>query len=148
MNGYLIDKSVLSAFGPGKPLPQAHIRSWFERQSEHLFLSVITVIEIEAGIRKLYRTGATRKADQLTQWFRSILDLYSDRILAVDVFVAEKAGEMTDAIRANGHAPGLADIAIAATASVRELTVLTRNTRHFQPIGIVCFDPFEGVLPE
>ena len=50
---------------------------------------------------------------------------------------------MTDAARAAGHTPGLADIAIAATAASRGLTVLTRNVRHFAPLGTRAINPFE-----
>lgn len=42
-----------------------------------------------------------------------------------------------------GQAPGLADLAIAATALSNGLTVLTRNLRHFSPLGVAAFDPYE-----
>ena len=45
--------------------------------------------------------------------------------------------------RAAGHTPGFADVAIAATAGSRGLTILTRNLRHFVPLGIEAADPFE-----
>jgi len=49
--------------------------------------------------------------------------------------------------RARAYAPGFEDIAIAATAAVRGLTVLTANLRHFEPLGVPCLDPFEK-LPD
>ena len=52
-----------------------------------------------------------------------------------------------DRARANGHGSGFADIAIAATADVHDLTVLTRNLRHFAPLDIPAHDPFR-TLPD
>ena len=48
-----------------------------------------------------------------------------------------------DRVRATGRAPGFADMAIAATAASRSLTVLTRNLRHFAPLGAPAIDPFD-----
>lgn len=48
-----------------------------------------------------------------------------------------------DKAREAGHSPGFADVAIAATAESQGLTVLTRNLRHFAPIGIAAIDPFQ-----
>jgi toxin FitB len=143
VNGYLLDTNIVSAFAPGKQLVSPKITSWFEQQTERLFLSVVSVIEIEAGIRKLWRTGARHRADDLRQWFGRILGVYGDRVIPLDTDIGRAAGAMTDSLRVAGCNPGLADIAIAATAEVRGLTVLTRNTRHFVPIGVPVLDPFE-----
>jgi predicted nucleic acid-binding protein len=51
---------------------------------------------------------------------------------------------MADAATAAGRHPGLADIVIAATAKRRELTVLTRNLKHFVPLDVACTDPFKA----
>ena len=53
------------------------------------------------------------------------------------------AGAVSDLARRKGLAPGFADIVIAATARSRGLTVLTRNTRHFAPLGLPTINPFE-----
>ena len=47
--------------------------------------------------------------------------------------------------RGQGQAPGFADIIIAATASRHQLTILTRNMRHFEPLGVPALNPFEGL---
>jgi predicted nucleic acid-binding protein len=143
VTGYLLDTNIVSAFAPGKQLASPRIASWFERQADHLFLSVVSVIEIEAGVCKLRRTGAGRRADDLWQWFGQILDVYGDRVIPLDTEIGRTAGAMADSVRAAGYNPGLADITIAATADVRRLTVLTRNTKHFAPIRVPVLDPFE-----
>jgi predicted nucleic acid-binding protein len=117
-----------------------------DRNSAYLYLSVITVAEIEDGIAKAGRTGATRKADQLAAWLETLLHLYSARILPLDVAVARRLGALTDQARAAGCAPGLADLAIAATAASRGYTILTRNLRHFRALDVPSHDPF-GSLP-
>jgi len=50
---------------------------------------------------------------------------------------------LSDLARSRGHAPGFADIIIAATARQHDLTILTRNKRHFAPIDAVIIDPFD-----
>lgn len=143
MTGYVLDTNIVSGFAPGKQLASPKIAAWFERQTDRLFLSVVSVIEIEAGICKLRRAGAYRRADDLWQWFGRILSVYGDRVIPLDTDIGRTAGAMTDTVRAAGYSPALSDIAIAATAEVRGLTVLTRNTRHFAPTGVPMLDPFE-----
>jgi predicted nucleic acid-binding protein len=54
---------------------------------------------------------------------------------------------LSDLARSRGTAPGFADIVIAATALSRGLTLLTRNTRHFEPLGLSMLNPFERLPP-
>ena len=60
---------------------------------------------------------------------------------------AEIAGVLTDLARSRGHSPGFADIAIAATARRHNLTILTRNERHFITMDMAIVDPFRKPLP-
>ena len=71
----------------------------------------------------------------------------ADCVLPFDIGAARIAGALTDRARAAGHAPGFADIAIAATAVNRDPTVLTRNLRHFEPLAVPARDPFRGLPP-
>jgi predicted nucleic acid-binding protein len=113
--------------------------------SAELFLSVVTVAEIESGIAKSAREGATRKAADLRDWLALLLHLYAERVLAFDIATAEHAGGLADFARAKGQAPGFADIVIAATARRHGLTILSRNLRHFAPLGVPVIDPFEAL---
>jgi predicted nucleic acid-binding protein len=106
-------------------------------------LSAVTVAEVAEGIAKARREGATRKAAGLSAWLDSVLHLYRDRILAFDVAVARIAGALSDAAQCQGQAPRFADTVIAATARQHGLTILTRNIRHFEPLGVAAFDPFK-----
>ncbi len=115
------------------------------RNSAGLYLSVITVAEIEDGIAKCRRTGAQRRADRLSEWLETLLHLYTSRVLPIDLEVGRRLGRLADRARGLGHAPGLADLAIAATAELHGYAVLTRNRRHFVPVGVVALDPFEAL---
>jgi toxin FitB len=116
-----------------------------ETNTDALHLSVVTIAEIEAGIAKSLRDNAARKASRLTDWLETVLHLYADRVLPIDIAVARLAGALSDRERSLGIAPGFADIAIAATASLHGLTLLTRSLRDFTPLGVVALDPFAAV---
>lgn len=136
---------MLSISAPTKAVTRHELQGWLIRASERLFLSMITVAEIEKGIAAARRTGATTKADRLSLWLATVEHLYGDRLLPFDRDVARKAGPMLDAAR--GFGMGFADIAIAATAEAHGLTVLTANERHFRPLGIAWLNPLDALPP-
>lgn len=138
---YLVDTDVISAGAPSRLAP-AELVAWMDAHSEMLFLSAVTVTEIEDGIAKLRREGATRKGAALTAWLEAMLHLYERHVIPFDAPTARIAGALSDRARGQGQAPGLADIIIAATALHRGLTILSRNTRHFVPLGVPVIDPF------
>jgi toxin FitB len=111
------------------------------KHSNELFISAVTIAEIEAGIARADRVGATTKAERLRRWLSALQHFYSDRILAFGIAEAREAGVMMD--RARAHEPGFEDIAIAATAAVRGFTVLTANERHFAPLGVPLANPLK-----
>ncbi len=140
---YLVDTNVLSAGAPGRAERSAELVEWMDVHSDVLFLSAVTVAEIFDGIAKLKRTGSASRAAILGDWLELVLHLYGERVLPFDVSAARLAGELTDKARVAGHSPGFADVAIAATAASHGMTILTRNLRHFTPLGIPAIDPFE-----
>ena len=143
---YLVDTNVISAGAPSRLAP-SELVAWMEAHSTLLFLSAVTVAEIEDGIVKLRREGPTRKSDDLAAWLETVLHLYGDRILAFDTPAARIAGALSDKARGRGQAPGFADIIIAATAQHHSLTILSRNLRHFTPLGVPVLDPFAASPP-
>ena len=100
---------------PARPAPPALVE-WLDAHSAALFLSAVTVAEIEDGIAKLRREGARRRSADLAAWLETVMHLYGDRILAFDAATARIAGSISDRARGQGQAPGFADIIIAATA--------------------------------
>jgi predicted nucleic acid-binding protein len=93
---YLVDTNVISAAAPSRPVSPALIE-WMDSAS--LFLSAVTIAEIEDGIAKSRREGATRKSADLSAWLETVLHLYGDRVLAFDVATARIAGAISDRAR-------------------------------------------------
>jgi hypothetical protein len=143
---YLVDTNVISATAPSRPVPTV-LADWMDLHSDSLFLSAVTLAEIEDGIAKLRREGAARKSADLAAWCETVLHLYGDRVLAFDASTARIAGAMADRARGRGHCPGLADIIIAATAKHHGLTILSGNLRHLEPLGVAALDPFSELPP-
>ena len=135
----LLDTNVLSEFRKdsyGKADPR--VVAWADSQPiERLFISVITIFEIEKGAllmeRRDEKQGATLQA-----WIESrLMPAFLGRIIPVDDRVA--------ALAASLHVPDpapFADSLIAATAIIRGFTIVTRNTRDFQFPGVVVIDPW------
>jgi toxin FitB len=74
---YLVDTNVISAAAPSRPVSPALIE-WMDAHSASLFLSVVTVAEIEDGIAQARREGATRKSVDPSAWLETVLHLYGD----------------------------------------------------------------------
>jgi predicted nucleic acid-binding protein len=141
---YLVDTDVISAGAPSRLAP-AELVAWMDAHSKVLFLSAVTVAEIEDGIAKLRREGATRKGATLAAWLEAMLHLYEDHVFPFDTPTARIAGTLSDRARGQGQAPGLADIIVAATAQRHGLTILSRNARHFVPLGVPVINPFAAL---
>jgi len=132
---YLVDTNIISAAAPSRKAPPALVE-WLDTHSASLFVSAVTMAEIEDGIAKSRREGATRKSADLAAWLETLLHLYGDRVLAFDAATARIAGAISDRARGLGQAPGFADTIIAATAQHHGLTILSRNLRHFESLGV------------
>lgn len=145
---FLVDTDVLSAGAPSKAQPIPTLIEWMDRNSENLYVSVVTIAEIEDGIAKSAREGATRKAARLREWLETLIHLYRQRILLFDLAAARIAGTLSDKARGQGHTVSFADAAIAAIAKRHDLTILTRNLKHFAPFGVAAHDPVGRSLPE
>lgn len=87
------------------------------------------------------------RARVLDEWLERLLVQFAGDFISVDATIARAAGAHEDDALGRGHDPGLADILIAATASVHGLVVLTANTRHFSPLGAATLNPLSDPLP-
>jgi toxin FitB len=144
---YLVDTNVISAGAPSKTRASVALVTWMDEQSDNLYMSAVSITEIESGIARLRRQTSGRRADDLTAWLDTLLHLYGERVLPFDVPAARIAGALSDLARSKGQAPGFADVAIAATAKFFGFTILTTNVRHFEPLGVPFLDPFAGLPP-
>jgi hypothetical protein len=133
---YLLDTNVISELR--RPRPHAGVVAWVAAADEsQLFLSVITIAEIQAGI-EVTRDQDERKAAEIEAW----LDLVSS---TYNVLPMDAATFRTWARLMHRRSDTLyEDAMIAATARVHDLTVVTRNVGDFEPFGVKVLNPFEG----
>jgi toxin FitB len=131
---YLIDTVTISELRARR---DPVVSAWFQRQrTTDLFVSVVTIGEIERGIRRL-RANNPSFADSLAAWLDGVLAIYGERILPFDIQAARRWGALSAALGNES-----ADLMIAATALERGLTVVTRNTSDFEPTGVAVLNPF------
>ena len=131
---YLLDTVVISDLRRSGCYPQT--ASWAAAQRSYdLFLSVVTLGEIEHGIAQ-QRAKSPEFAETLATWLDRVLALYADRVLPFDLRSARRWGQLSAAL---GNSS--ADLQIAATALEHGLTVVTRNLRHFTATEVKVFDP-------
>jgi predicted nucleic acid-binding protein len=128
---FLCDTNVLSELVRQRPNPG--VVAW-ARLVSTLALSAITVEEISFGL-------AARPNPKLQSWFSDYVEA-SCVVLPVDQDVARRSGELRGLLRSRGETCSQADMLIAATAHVHQMTLVTRNRRDFEGCGISVLDPF------
>jgi predicted nucleic acid-binding protein len=137
---FLLDTCTLSELTRPRPRPQ--VFAWFEVQdAAALYLSVLTVGEIEKGIAALPRG---RKKTTLTGWLATLRSTYAERILPIDDAVAAIWGRTAARVERLGRALGVVDGLIAATAIRHGFTVVTRNVADFDGTGAAILNVWEG----
>jgi predicted nucleic acid-binding protein len=134
---FLLDTNVIAELRKGSRA-NANVRSWFAAlDPEAILLSVVTVGEIRQGIENVRRRDAVT-ARSLERWLRRVLTDHHDRILVVDLAVAEEWGRLNVPDRLP-----VIDGLLAATAKVHGLTLATRNVKDVARSGADVLNPFE-----
>ena len=134
---FLLDTNVLSELRrQNKADPK--VAGWANGvHAGDMFLSAITILEIEAGALMLQRRDQAQ-AGILRTWIdQKVLPAFDGRILPVDTAVAQRCARL--------HVPNTRaerDALIAATALVHRMSVVTRNVADFQPMGVVVVNPW------
>ncbi|WP_297003856.1 type II toxin-antitoxin system VapC family toxin [uncultured Corynebacterium sp.] len=136
---YLLDTNVLREIRKSPRRADPSVRRWIAAQRPaDLYISVITVLELELGVRRMERRDPVQ-GRRLRQWLDDdVMDVFTSRTLEVDVDTAVRTASL--------HIPDPAperDALIAATALVHGLTVATRNTRDFTPTGVPLVNPWK-----
>jgi len=134
---YLLDTNVVSELRRPRQADRSVLK-WFDSVDQtETFISAITIAELEEGAARAELRGKPHAA-ALRQWIdEHVLHSYAGRILPFDEKAAMRFGRM----QAPDPRP-YADVAIAAIAIVNGLTVITRNVRHFSPLGVPFFNPW------
>jgi predicted nucleic acid-binding protein len=141
VSGFLLDTDIISLVYRADV--SANFVRWLDEQGaiDAVYLSAVTIHEMEKGIGLLEHKGATAKARSIRIWLCGLIAGYDSSVLAVDAETAWLSGELEAIAIAAGHAPGAADAMIAGTAKRHGLTVTTNNLRRFQPFGIPVLTP-------
>jgi hypothetical protein len=134
---YILDTNVISELRKAKKAHQ-NVKEWAEAlPSVSLYISVISVLELEIGILLLEGRDKEQGAILRTWMDRHVLPTFSGRILAIDTAVAQRCAVL--------HVPNPRsdrDALIAATALVHGLTVATRNVADFESTGVGVLNPW------
>jgi len=141
---YLLDTNVVSEMRKALPAQHRpakidkHVQAWVGSVSaSELYLSVITLLELELGFLLLERRDPVQGA-LIRSWVRGrVLESFSGRVLSVDVAIAQRCASL--------HVPDPLedrDALIAATALVYGMTLVTRNVSHFERTGVPILNPW------
>ena len=132
---YLLDTNVISELR--KPKPHGAVVAWVQSiEDKDLFLSAVTIGEIQAGI-EITREQDTAKAHQIEQWLDLVANSYNVLSMTADIFRtwAKLMHRTSDTL--------YEDAMIAATAKQHHLIVVTRNITDFKGFGVKLFNPFD-----
>ena len=137
---YLLDTCVISELI--KPKPSSRVIKWLHTcQDENLFLSSLTIGEIQKGISKLPNS---QKKSNLQDWIDSeLITRFDKRILGVDIKVAQKWGEIQAFTEMDGTKMPVIDSLIASIGIVYDMTVVTRDSGGMKKSGVRLFNPWE-----
>jgi predicted nucleic acid-binding protein len=136
MNRYLLDTNIISELR--KLRPHGGVVAWLNKQNEEqLFLSAVTMGELQAGIERIRRQDPS-KATEIESWADQLES--SSQVLAMDAPCFREWGRLMD----RKSAKLLEDAMIAATARVHGLIVATRNEADFKQLGVRMVNPFKA----
>jgi len=138
---YILDTNVISELRKAKSKSvNKKVIKWAKGISPaSLFLSIITILELEIGIHAVARRDSSQGALLRTWMETHVLPTFSDRILLLDLAVAQRCARL--------HVPNKKserDALIAATALVHGMTVVTRNVNDFGQTGVSLLNPWEA----
>lgn len=132
MTGFLLDTNVVSEMVKNKPHPG--VMRWMSDADEMLLhFSVFTLGEIRKGIAS--QSDIARRAS-LESWLADLVDRFSERILPMDLAIADRWGHITGVCKAKGVTLPVIDGLLAATALHYDLKFVTRNVKDVQDTGV------------
>ncbi len=138
---YILDTNVVSELRKVR-LGKAHenVARWADNtDATDLYLSTITIQELEIGVLLVERRDSVQGA-VLRTWLNShVLPAFTNRILPVDIAVAQRSARLHDP-----DPRPVRDGLIAATALAHGMTVVTRNVADFEPMNVSIFNPWLG----
>jgi len=143
VRGFLVDTNVLSEFSRRVP-PDRRVKSWLGAAVPgSLYVSVLTLAEIRRGIELL---PPSKRRDQLEHWFETdLLEPFDDaNIIPVTKAIGDRWAALSARVQQKGIQPAVIDGLLAATALEHDLTLVTRNVKDFEQLGVVVFNPWQS----
>ena len=142
MSGFLLDTNIPSELV--RPQPEPRVTAWVAAQDlDALFLSAVSFGELRKGIT--LRAPGKRRTE-LETWIEADLpNLFAGRILPLTRSIAERWGNLEAQRQQMGHPLQVPDGQIAATALEHGLTIVTRNVRDFEGLGVMILNLWETV---
>lgn len=134
---WLLDTCVVSEMV--RSSPHHSVIDWVARNAALSGLSIVTLGELQYGIERM---APGRRRNTLQLWFDGLCGQYEGRTLAADTQVWRTFARLKASLEVIGRPQSDFDVLIAATATVHQLTLVTRNVRHFQDAGVPMFDPW------
>lgn len=137
---YLLDTCVLSEFTKREPAPTV-VRWMADAEENGLYLSVITIGEIQKGIERL---SDTARKEALNAWLKDdLLKRFSERLVLLDAEVMLVWGTLAARMEGRGRPMPAIDSLIAASALSAHMTLVTRNEKDFEETGVILFNPWD-----
>jgi toxin FitB len=143
---YLLDTNIVSMLDVRRHRHAPDLIAWLKRNGAGLFLSVMTITELDSGVLKLRREGKIERADEIADLLKAIIADFGNRVLAIDIETARHVARLGAATY--DQPVSLPDLIIAATAVRNGLIVLTRNMREFGRLDVRARDPFVALPPD
>lgn len=137
---YLIDTNIVSEARKRRQANRG-VRRFFEEaqaDGESIYVSVITIGEIRRGVEIIRYRGDAQQARRLEIWLELILKAYDEHIIDFGYDESQVWGRLRVP-----HPENAIDKQIAATALTHDLTFVTRNTSHFEGLGVPLLNPFD-----
>jgi predicted nucleic acid-binding protein len=141
VRGFLVDTNVLSEFSR-RGAPDQRVKSWLGTAVPgSLYVSVLTLAEIRRGIELL---PPSKRRDQLEQWLENdLLESFDDaNVLPITKAIGDRWAALSARAQGKGLQPSVIDGLVAATALEHDLTLVTRNVKDFEQLGVALFNPW------
>jgi toxin FitB len=137
---WLLDTNVISELS--RLSPHESVGDWLAENIKHSVLSAVSICELEYGVQRM-QAGAKKRF--LQSWLDSMILEFGARIWSVDMPTWREYGRLKRELELQGRRQDDMDILIASAAITHGLTLVTRNTQHFEDTGCQLFNPWQDM---